>query len=100
MKFRTLFGLVGDAQDVVDFFRDVETVEQMISRLERLKKREADDFMVCIQSLKISIESAMEDTLEMGGNTDVDEDEVDGLTDEELGDLDKGDEEKNDRAGP
>jgi hypothetical protein len=85
--------MVGDAQDVVDFFKDVETIEQMISKLERIKKREADDFLVCIQALKISIDSAMEDTLEMGGSVDT-EGDTDGLSDEDLSELDEGEEEK------
>lgn len=93
MKFRSLFDLVGDAQDVVEFFKDVETIEQMVSKLERIKKREADDFLVCIQSLKISVDSAMEDTLEMGSNVDTEGEDSD-LSEEDLTGLEEEEGEK------
>lgn len=86
MKFRSMFELVGDAKDVVDFFGDVESIEQMISKLERIKRREPEEFLVCIQSLKLSIDTALDDTFEMGGGGDLDE-EDDNLDDEEISEL-------------
>ena len=79
MKIRSFFDIISDAKDVVEFFSGVETVPQMISKLERLKRHETDDLLICVESLKISIESALEDTLEMSGD-------IDGDTEEEMND--------------
>ncbi len=92
MKFRSFFDVIGDAKDVAEFFEGVETVEQMVSKLERIKRRDAEEFLVCVQSMKISVEQALEDTLEMGstfepGDEPDEGDEGNELSDEEFGDL-------------
>lgn len=68
MKVRHLLELIQDAKYLTDFFEGVESPEQMVSALERLKKREApEEFLACVQSLKISCDQILEDTLEMSG---------------------------------
>ena len=93
MRFRSFFDVIGDAKDVVEFFDGVDSVEQMVSKLERIKRRDTEEFLVCVQSLKLSIDAAMDDTFEMGSSVEVNEDEPD-LTEEEIDDLDKEEEEK------
>lgn len=81
MKSRSLFNLVTDASDVLGFFEDVETPEQMISALERIKRREGEEFLVCIASLRLSLTGLLDDTLEMSGGPDEDDER------DELGDI-------------
>ena len=83
MKFRNLFNLAGDAKDIIDFFDGVENTEQMVSRLERMKKRDDDEFLACIQSREVSVNAAMDDTLEMGADTSMDDEELE-IGDDEL----------------
>ena len=93
MKFRNLFNLAGDAKDVIDFFDGVENMEQMISRLERMKKRDAEEFLACIQSLEVSVNAAMDDTLEMGTDTSMEDEDLE-IGDDELEGLEETEEEK------
>ncbi len=65
MKFRSPFDLATDTSDVLDFFDGVETPEQMISRLERLKKNDTEDFLLCIEALRGTLTALLEDTIEM-----------------------------------
>lgn len=86
MKMRTLFNLIEDADEITSLFSKVETPEQMVSLLERLKKQGAAEFLDSIQSLRLSLQSAMEDTLEIGGALGADED--DNFTSEGVGEED------------
>jgi len=95
MKIRSLFELVSDSKDIADFFENVESPEQMVSALERIKKREVVDFLTCIQTLRISLEQLVEDTLEMSGfEPEEDEEEL------EIGDLGLEDETTNPLESP
>jgi hypothetical protein len=82
MKIQSLFDLITDARDVTDFFAKVESPEQMVSRLERIKRGEAEDFLATVEALQISLAGMLEDTLEMSSsgldNVDSDSD-FDGL---------------------
>ncbi len=81
MKVRHLFELIQDAKDVADCFEGVETSEQMVSALERLKKRDPEEFMVLIQTLRMSTQQLLDDTFEMSGfdpNDEETEDDVEG----------------------
>lgn len=93
MKVRSLFDLVSDASDLLDFFARVESEEQLVSRLERLKRQNTDDLLSSIETLRISVEAALSDTLEMTPSMG-DEDDFEGDLDEEgdLKDLDLEDE--------
>ena len=91
MKIRTLFNLLDDAQEVTSLFLKVETPEQMVSTLERLKKQGAAEFLESIQTLRLSVEATYEESLEMGGGLGFDDEEetkedenlLEGLSDEE-----------------
>jgi hypothetical protein len=80
MKISSLFDLITDANDVLDFFERVESPEQLVSRLERLKRQGATEMFACLEGLRGSVTSALNDTLEM--NASLDEPETD-----EIGDL-------------
>jgi hypothetical protein len=95
MKMRTLFNLIEDADEISSLFVKVETPEQMVSLLERLKKQGAAEFLDSVQSLRLSLQAAMEDTLEIGGTIGSDdEDDFSGEESEENEDLLKGLEEE------
>jgi hypothetical protein len=91
MKIRTLFNVLEDAQEIATLFSKVDTTEQMVSTLERLKKQGAAEFLDSVQALRLSVEAAYEESLEMGGslgfdgNEESEEDEnlLEGLGDEE-----------------
>jgi hypothetical protein len=77
MKFKSLFNMSADVTDLLSFFEDVESPEQLISRLERLKRGSAEEMMTCIEGLRHSLTAAMDDTLEMSASLDDDDDDLD-----------------------
>ena len=85
MRIGSIFNLVTDVRDVLDFLLEgVENKAQLISRLERLKRSEAvEDFLACLFSLNASTTAVLDETLEM--NASIDEPEPD--EDEDLSDL-------------
>lgn len=96
MKMKSLFNLVEDADAITNIFAKVDTTEQMVSLLERLKKQGATELLEYVQSLRLSLQAAMEDTLELGGpidggeddnfmndDTEEDEDLLEGLAEED-----------------
>lgn len=87
MQVGKLFDLFADAQDLCDFFEGVETREQLISRLELLKRQETDDLLACIVALPVSLNNLLTDTLELSPSIDTSgEDEDEGL-DRELEEI-------------
>jgi hypothetical protein len=71
MRLASIFNLVQDAQDLLDLFGErTENVEQLRSRLRRLGQLEAEDLLVCLDGLRSSVASALEDTLEMSPDLD------------------------------
>ena len=87
MKVSSLFTMITDANDVLDFFEGVETTDQLVSRLERLKRQGTDDLLDCLYALRSSIATALDDTLEMSadlGDPDDEDNLEDSLSDEEL----------------
>lgn len=79
MKMQAIFDLMRDAHDILSFFEGVTTTEQMISRLERLKRQAPEDFAECIESLRFSVSAALEDNLELGGPLASDDEEADDI---------------------
>lgn len=67
MKFKNIFHLIEDAQEVCSLFERVETPEQMVSTLERIKKQFSQELLDLVQSLRLSTEAILEDALEVGG---------------------------------
>lgn len=92
MKFSSLFALITNATDLLDFFEGVETTDQLISRLDRLKRGgAADGILDCLYALKGSVAEALDDTLEIPsdlGEPDEEESLEGSITDEELESLD------------
>ena len=93
MKVSSLFNLASDLSDLLDFFEGVETTDQLISRLDRLK-RQADPLLDCIYAAKSSTATFLDDTLEISPLNEPDEedsltgdlgvdDELENLTSEE-----------------
>jgi hypothetical protein len=82
MKIGRLIDLTNDASDLLDFFEGVETQEQLVSRLERLKRGATEELLACIEGLRASNQSFRDDTVEPSGTLG-DEDEPE----EDLGDL-------------
>lgn len=88
MKLASLFNLITDAQDILDLFEDVTTVDQLKSRLGRVRQLDADDLLTCLDSMRTSIAAALHDTLEMSPDLDDTDEELDEpLTDEVLDKL-------------
>lgn len=87
MKMRSLFSLIQDAQDVAYIFDKVETPEQMVSLLERIKKQEAPAFLENVQALRLSLEAVLNDMLEVGGPSPLEDDDIEGDGNEESEDL-------------
>ena len=85
MKFKSLFHLVEDAKDLLDYLEGVDNRDQLISRLERLKRQGTDDLLACIEGLRASVTDALDDTIEMSGTLD-DDDLSEGI-DEEISQL-------------
>lgn len=89
MKISSFFNLLTDLIDWNDLFEEVESREQLVSRLERLKHR-PDDVLALLHGSRLSVEKTMGDTLEMSpdlGEPDVLEDgdldkELDALVDD------------------
>ena len=80
MKVASLHDLITDSKDVLDFFQDVHTPDQLISRLERLKRQkpdDLDDMLACLEGLRGSVNASLEDTLEMSASLDEPDNESD-----------------------
>jgi hypothetical protein len=89
MKVSSFFNTITDLGDWIALFESVDTREQIVSRLERLKRR-PDDILGLLLGSRETLNSAMNDTLEMnadigeaeiGGDPDLDK-ELDALMDE------------------
>jgi hypothetical protein len=63
MKISSLFDLVEDSKDILDFFEHVTTREQLVSTLERLKHQDTELLLDCLTSLNVSINRALNDTI-------------------------------------
>jgi spore cortex formation protein SpoVR/YcgB (stage V sporulation) len=90
MKIGNLFDLLTDARDILEFFEECHNREQLVSRLERLKRQGSEELMECIDGLRVSVDRTFEDTLEMSASLDEKEEEEiagDEAVDKELEDL-------------
>jgi hypothetical protein len=71
MRISSLFDLITDANDLLDLlFERVETPEQLVSRLERLKRQGTEELFACLEGLRASVNGALNDTLEMNASMD------------------------------
>lgn len=87
MKIGTLFDLLTDTRDILEFFDGCVTKEQLVSRLERLKRQGADDLLSCVDGLRVTLDRTFEDTLEMSASLDDQNELEDDAVDKELDDL-------------
>jgi hypothetical protein len=96
MKVSSVFTLITDTTDLLDFFEGVETTDQLVSRLDRLKRQGADSLLDCIYAAKSSVTTLLDDTLEMSPSLgEPEEDNLgESISDEELENLTSTEEEK------
>ena len=95
MKIANLYNVLTDASNLLDFFERVETPEQLVSRLERLRRQDSKNMMDCIDGLRGSVADTLDDNLELMelsaplGSTDSnpDDDGIDGLSDADIASL-------------
>jgi hypothetical protein len=96
MKVKSLFDLLQTSSELLTYFDGVTTPEQLVSRLERLKKAEPDELASLItdlDSLRQSVSASFNDTLEMGRDSseiteeDGDDDEFFDLEDPSEADI-------------
>jgi len=76
MRVGNLFNLSADAGDLTAFFEGVETREQLVSRLERLKRQGTTELLECLESLRMSVKTLLHDTLEMSASLDDTDDDL------------------------
>ena len=82
MKFKSLFNIVEDARDLLEYLEGVDTRDQLVSRLERRKRQGTDDLLACVEGLRASVADALDDVLEM--SPALDEEEVSDAIDNEI----------------
>lgn len=86
MKIGTLFDLFTDAKDLCALFDNVETREQLVSRLEFLKHKDTDELLECLAGARASLDRMYQETFEM--NASVSEGDGESLNDLTDGDND------------
>ena len=87
MKISSLYNVITDASDVLDYFEGVDSQEQLISRLERLKHADTRDLMACIDGLRGSISEILDESLEVSTLLGEIEGEDESSVDDELSDA-------------
>jgi hypothetical protein len=89
MRIKSLVDLIRDSGDILDFFEGVDSVEQMISKLERIKKTEPEEFFANVMGLRITHAAILEDTFEFQSSGTDDELEGDLLDDDDEDDIEE-----------
>jgi hypothetical protein len=87
MKIANLFNLITDVKDFLDLFTGIYEKDQLITRLDRLKRQAPDDVLSCIEGLRADVTAALDDTIEMSPS--LDEDDVSDAIDAEIEALQK-----------
>ena len=70
MKLGSLFNVLQGNTDLLELFEGVETHDQMVTRLERLKRQAPEELLLCVQGLRVDLRALFDDTLEMGASLD------------------------------
>jgi len=78
MRIGTLFDLFTDAKDLCALFENVETKDQLVSRLEVLKHKDTDELLGCLAGTRASLDHMYKETFEMSAT--VSEGEIEDLT--------------------
>jgi hypothetical protein len=74
MKVGNFVQTIVDMQDLLSYFTNVKTKEQMVSALERIKRQEADGFLDTVVSMQNSFDTITADDIETPTS-----DEIEGL---------------------
>ena len=93
MQIKSLFNLISDSKDLLDLFTGVEDDEQLVSRLERIKRlvieaskqQEPSDLLLCLDGLRNSVGAILDDALEMSASLDEPDDDLGVELDEIVG---------------
>lgn len=64
MKVGNFVQTIVDIQDLLSYFANVKTKDQMISALEKIKRQEAEGFLDTVSSLQNSFEAITSDEIE------------------------------------
>ena len=67
MKIQDLFDLINAAEDFISFWNGVDGVDQMVSRLERLKREDPKGMVDDLNALRIAVDAALTANIELGG---------------------------------
>jgi hypothetical protein len=68
MKIRDLFDLIRSADELLSsYFENVNTPEQLVSRLEQLKRQDPEGLFDCLEDLRMSTTNALEANIELDG---------------------------------
>jgi len=85
MKIQTLFDLLRASQDLLSAFDGVENLPQLVSRLEKLKRRDPsgllpapEELLADLESLRAAVDDGLTDTIETGGTLSDNEELPDG----------------------
>lgn len=84
MKISGLFSLLTSTTGLLDFFEGVDTEEQLISRLERLKRQAPDALLDSIYDARSAVTEVFDDTIETTSTVEGEDMELDTMEDEEL----------------
>ena len=89
MKISSLFSLLTNATGFLDFFEGIDTREQLVSRLERLKHQGTEELLDSIYTARGSIEEMLDDTIETSAPLEGPDETTfeDTIMDEELENL-------------
>jgi hypothetical protein len=85
LKFRELFDLFRDGDELLAYFDGVTTPQQLVSRLEQLKRQDPEGMFDALENLRMSHDNALEANIELGGalvgETDASDDLLKDLND-------------------
>lgn len=79
MKIQDLFDLLRSVDDFLSYFENVNTPQQLVSRLEQLKRQDPEGLFDCLEDLRMAEAAALEANLELGGALVSEPDESDDL---------------------
>lgn len=67
MKIQTLFDLLRASQNLLLAFEGVESPAQLVSRLEKLRRGDAESLLEDVEDLRDAVDTGLSDTIEMSG---------------------------------
>jgi hypothetical protein len=74
-----LFDVLRSTDDFLSFFENVASTEQLISRLDQLKRHDPEGLFDCLEELRVSSQNALEANLELSGALTSDHESSDDL---------------------